>query len=472
MRYDYHIIVIGGGSAGLMVASGSSTLGAKVALIEKDKMGGDCLNVGCVPSKTFLKSAHLADYIRKSSNFGLNGSLDKVEISSVMSRVKSVIKAIEPHDSQERYEGMGVDVFRDKATLVDNHSLKIGDKTITGKYIVIATGSDPLVPPIPGLGATPYLTNKNIFDISELPNRLVLLGGGPIGLELGQGFRYLGSEVTVIDMLPHLFPKDDPEVATLMEERLRSEGVNLLLSSKIIEVSGKDKDITVTIEQNGKKSNVHGDYMLVALGRTPSSKDMGLDKVGAKTDKKGFIITNEKLQTSMRNIYACGDVVGPYQFTHMAGYQGGIVVRNIILPLKSKVDYSCVPWTTYTKPEVAHVGYTEPWAKSLGLYRGSVMFNLEEIDRARAEGEDTGFLKLIYGKKGRIIGATMVGEKAGEIIPLASMAIKKGMKASTFSNIVFSYPTESEIFKFASYELLKKSFKPWMKNLIKRFFLH
>lgn len=471
MKFDYHVIVIGAGSGGLVVASGAAQLGAKVVLIESDKMGGECLNTGCVPSKTFLKSAHVADDIRNSNYFGLRASLGNVNLSEVGKRVKSVIKAIEPHDSKERFESLGVDVFLQKGTLIDKHTVRVGERNITGKNIIIATGSKPLVPPIPGLKDVAYLTNENVFDLTTLPKNLIVLGGGPVGLEFGQGFRYLGSEVSIVDMLPHIFVKDDPEVAPIMEKKLESEGINLFLSSKIIEVKKERKDIIVITERNGQKKEVAGDYILVALGRVPNTKDLGLENAGIKTDKKGYVVTNERLQTNVRNIYACGDVTGPYLFTHMASYQAGIIVRNIIFRLPSKVDYSGVTWTTYTKPEVAHVGYTEPWAKSLGLYKDSTVVNLEEVDRAKAEKDEIGFLKLITGKRNKLIGATVVGEKAGEMIHLATLAIKRKLKATAFINLIFSYPTEAEIFKFASSELYKRAFKGWMKKLIKALFL-
>ena len=471
MKFDCHVIVIGAGSGGLVVASGAAQLGAKVVLIESDKMGGECLNTGCVPSKTFLKSAHVADDIRNSNYFGLRASLGNVNLSEVGKRVKSVIKAIEPHDSKERFESLGVDVFLQKGTLIDKHTVRVGERNITGKNIIIATGSKPLVPPIPGLKDVAYLTNENVFDLTTLPKNLIVLGGGPVGLEFGQGFRYLGSEVSIVDMLPHIFVKDDPEVAPIMEKKLESEGINLFLSSKIIEVKKERKDIIVITERNGQKKEVAGDYILVALGRVPNTKDLGLENAGIKTDKKGHVVTNERLQTNVRNIYACGDVTGPYLFTHMASYQAGIIVRNIIFRLPSKVDYSGVTWTTYTKPEVAHVGYTEPWAKSLGLYKDSVVVNLEEVDRAKAEKDEIGFLKLITGKRNKLIGATVVGEKAGEMIHLATLAIKRKLKATAFINLIFSYPTEAEIFKFASSELYKRAFKGWMKKLIKALFL-
>ena len=467
MKYDYHTIVIGGGSGGLVVASGAAAFGAKVALIEEDKMGGDCLNAGCVPSKTFLKSAHVAAEILTANKVGLSAKLDDIDLKKVMDRIKSVIAAIAPHDSVERYEGMGVKVFKGKGVLQDTHTVKVGDKIITGKNIVISTGSEAVVPPLKGLSDVPYLTNRNVFDLETLPKHLIILGGGPIGLELGQGFRFLGSEVTVIDMLPTLFGKDDPEVGPIMEKRFRNDGITLTLSAKILEIKKTADQITVVIEKDGKQEEISGDQLLVSLGRKPVSKGLGLETAGVELDQRGYIKTNLKQQTSIKNIYACGDIVGPYQFTHMAGYQAGIVVRNIIFPFSSKADYATVPWATFTKPEVAHVGYTEPWAKSAGLYASSININLNENDRAKTES-DEGFLKLIIGQNGLIIGATIVGEKAGEMIPLATMAIKQKLKPTAFLGMIFAYPTESEIYKTASIVAIKASFKPWMKNLIQK----
>jgi pyruvate/2-oxoglutarate dehydrogenase complex dihydrolipoamide dehydrogenase (E3) component len=472
MRYNYHIIVLGAGSGGLVVASGGASLGAKVALIEEDKMGGDCLNTGCVPSKSFLRSAHLAAEIRDASSFGLSAALAGVDASLVMKRVHDVIQTIAPHDSVERFTSLGVDVVKGRGILVDRHTVKVNGRTITGKYVVIATGSRAAVPSIPGLADVPYFTNENIFNIQKLPEKLLILGGGPVGLELGQGFRHLGSEVEIIDIAPHLFPKDDEEVVPLMEQVLRKEGIILTLSAKINQVKKNGDEISVVIEKEGITREVAGSHLMVSLGRKPIAKDMGLENAGVKLDQRGYVTVNKYLQTNIKNIYACGDVTGPYPFTHMAGYQAGVVLRNVIFPLKkASVDYSTVPWTTYTRPEVAHVGYTGQWAKEEGLFMDSIMVALKENDRAQADKDTEGFLKLVLGKKNRIIGATMVGNKAGEIIPLASLAIRNKMKATVFMQQIFSYPTEAEIFKFASLAFARNSFKPWMKTIIKTLLL-
>ena len=471
MKYDYHIIVIGAGSAGLVVASGAAALGAKVALIEREKMGGDCLNAGCVPSKAFLKCAHLAKDIKKSEKFGIESTIKEVDLAKIMERVRSVIKEIEPHDSRERYESLGVDVITGQGELIDNHTIKAGERIITTKSIVIATGSEPVVPKIKGLEDVSYLTNRNVFDLKKLPKHLIILGGGPIGLELGQGFSHLGSKVTIIDMSTSLFGKDDAEVGPLMEKVFIEDGIDLKLKSKIIEVKRNNENITVVIELDGKTQEITGDNLLVSLGRKPVTYGLGIEKVKVQLNQSGFVVINKKLQTNIKNIYGCGDAAGPYQFTHMAGYQAGIVIRNIIFHLGAKVDYSTVPWTTYTKPEVAHVGYTEPMAKELGLFGEAIIVPLDDVDRAKTENDRIGFLKLILGNNGRVIGATLVGEKAGEIIPLATLAIKKKLKATNYLNMIFSYPTEAEIFRVASLTVLKKSFKAWQNKFIKLIFL-
>lgn len=471
MKYDYHVIIIGAGSAGLVVASGAATLGAKVALIEGEKMGGDCLNAGCVPSKAFLKAAHLAKEIRESHKYGLGSIINEVNLEDIMKRVKSVIEEIEPHDSRERFESLGVEVISEHGEMLDEHTVKIGERIITSKSIVIATGSEPVIPKIKGLEDVSYLTNRNIFDLKKLPKHFIILGGGPIGLELGQGFRHLGSKVTIIDMSDSLFGKDDAEVGPIMEKVFIDDGIILKLSSKIVEIRKNNENITVVIEKDGKIEEISGDNLLVSLGRKPATQGLGLQKAKVELNERGFVIVNKKLQTSVKNIYACGDVAGPYQFTHMAGYQAGIVVRNIIFHLGSKVDYSVVPWTTYTRPEVAHVGYTEAMAKEIGLFKEAIIVPLGEIDRAKTENDRIGFLKLILGGKGKIIGATLVGEKAGETIPLATLAIKKKLKATTYLSMIFSYPTEAEIFSFASLKILKKSFKAWQNKLVKLVFL-
>lgn len=470
MRYNYHVIILGAGSAGLTVASGCSVLGARVALIESEKMGGDCLNTGCVPSKAFLKCAHLAGEINASGKFGLNVNLETTDIIKVMDWVKSSIHAIKPHDSKEHMESLGVDVFLAKGKIIDAHSVSIGDKTLTAKNIVIATGSSPLVSDIPGLKAVPYYTNLNIFDMKKLPKHLIVLGGGMIGTELGQGFRQLGSKVTIIERLPKLFVNEDNHAGVLMEEVFRNEGIDLQLSSEILSVSENNGEISVNINCNGASQTINGDALLVALGRNPNTQELGLENLGIKTDDKGFILTDKKLRTDVKNIYAAGDVTGPYLLTNMAGYQASIIIYNMLFNLGKKVDYSQKAWTTYTKPEVAHVGFKESEARAKNIFGQTILSDIAENDRAIVQGDTPGFLKLILNKKNTIIGATIVSQHAGELLPLASMAIKKKMKAAIFMNLIFSYPTVSEIYLDASLKHVQKSLKDWQKKLLKLLF--
>ncbi len=471
MKYDYHIIVVGAGSGGLVVASGAAALGARVALIESEKMGGDCLNSGCVPSKSFLKGAHLAKDIRGADTFGIRAEIKDISVEALMNRVHSVIAEIEPHDSVERYQGLGVTVLQGKGVLLDPHTVQVNGQALTGEYIVISTGSAPRIPPIPGLDTVPYLTNRTLFNMKKQPAHLIVLGAGPIGLELGQGFRHLGSEVTIIDQSSGLFGKDDPEVGPVMERVFTADGIALELGAKIISVQQRGGNIRVTIERDGSHHAIIGDGLLVSLGRVPVNEDLGLETVGVKLNDQGYIVTNDQLQSSVKNIYACGDATGPYQFTHMAGYQAGLVIRNSIFRLGVKLNYSAVPWTTYTKPEVAHVGHTEPTAVAKGVFGKSVLIPLDEIDRAKAENDLHGFLKVILDRGNRIIGATLVGDKAGEMIPVATLAIRQKLKVSAFLNMIFSYPTEAEIFKMAALKSMKDEFKPWQGKLIRALFL-
>jgi pyruvate/2-oxoglutarate dehydrogenase complex dihydrolipoamide dehydrogenase (E3) component len=471
MKYQYHVIVIGAGSAGLVVASGAANLGARVALIERDRMGGDCLNTGCVPSKTFLRSAHLSKDMQLASRYGLDVSPGAVDLARVMSRVKAVIEEIAPHDSVERFEGLGVDVFKGAATVVDGHTVAFNGRQATARHIVIATGSEPLIPAIPGLEGVAYRTNQTIFDLQTLPRHLLVIGGGPIGLELGQGFLHLGSQVTVVDRNGHLFPKDEPEVGPLMESVFREEGMRLMLKSEVMGVQQTGERITLTIRTDGQVMEVSGDQLLVSSGRKPATADLGLEGAGVKTDEKGYVITDKRLRTTVPSIYACGDVVGPFQFTHMAGHQAGVVLRNILFHLRASPTQSLVPWTTYTKPEVAHIGYTEQWSRGLGLYGGSLIRKIADNDRAKAEDDRNGFVKLILGKKGHIIGATLVGQTAGEMIPLVSLAIRQKLKPAAFTSFIFSYPTKAELFQATAYDQIKSHFKPWQKQLIQKVFL-
>ena len=473
MSFEYHVIVIGGGSAGLVTAGGAAALGAKVALIEGNKMGGDCLNTGCVPSKSLLASAHLADRIRRSGTFGLDSTLSPVDLKQVMTRVHQVIEEIAPHDSVKRFQSMGVEVILAQAKLLDANTVQAGDRTLTARHIVIATGSEPQIPQLEGLQNVSYLTNETLFTLKTLPEHLVIWGAGPIAMEIGQAFVQLGSKVTVILRGSRLFKKDEPEAAELMTRRLESDGIRFRYGHDVTSVVQAGSRITLTL--NDIKTETPGtltaDAFLIALGRQPASAGVGLEAAGIKTDSRGFVIVNEKLQTSQPHIYACGDIAGPYLFTHMAGYQAGIVVRNLFLPLKKKTSYKHVVWTTYTAPQVAHTGYTEESASEAGLLGSVITHPFKDTDRAIIEDDRDGLLKLVLDRKKRVIGATLVCEGAGEMIPLASLAIMKKMKASAFLSLIYSYPTKAEIFGSAALTQFRDTFKPWQKKLFRKLFL-
>ena len=473
MLYNYHVIVIGGGSAGLVTAGGAAALGAKVALVEENLMGGDCLNTGCVPSKSLLASAHLADRIRHSNSLGLEAALKPVSLKKIMSRVQNVIADIAPHDSVERFQSMGVEVIQEKGTLLDAHTVQAGNRTLSTRNIVIATGSGPQIPNLEGLDKVSYLTNENIFSLETLPEHLLIWGAGPISMEIGQAFAQLGSRVSVILRGDQLFKKDEPEVSSLMKDRLEKDGLHFYYQHNVESVAREANKIRLNLKdlRDHSHKTVAGDAFLVALGRTPAFAGLGLESAGVKIDRRGFVLVNEKLQTSQTNIYACGDIAGPYQFTHMAGYQAGIVVQNLLLPLKKKVNYRHVVWTTYTSPQVAHAGHTEATAREAGLLGSVIAHPFREIDRAIIEADREGLLKLVLDQRKRVIGATLVCEQAGEMMPLASLAIINKMKLSAFSKLIFAYPSKSEIFQAAALSQLKESFKPWQKDLFKKLFL-
>ncbi|HAR63505.1 MAG: hypothetical protein DKM50_09255 [Candidatus Margulisiibacteriota bacterium] len=469
MTYDYDAIVIGGGTAGLAFAVSAVSLKAKVAIIESNKFGGSCINSGCIPSKAFLHSAHVAHQIATAHELGIDARIEKIDLSTIMSRVNHIVDDDYEH-TLEKYKKLGVSIIDGRGELLDNHSVKVGDNTYTGEHIIIASGSRPVIPPIKGLTDVPFLTNETIFDMKQLPKNLTILGAGSIGLEFGQGFEFLGSQVSIIDMVPTIFPKDDPEVSGFMERIFSSENINLYLSSSIEEVKQQDGKLITTIEKDGKKIDIIGDAIFASLGRMPNTKNMGLETIGVELDPKGYIKTNAFLQTSIPNIYACGDVVGPYKFTHMANYQGFTIAKNIILKEPTEIDYSEVTWSIYTKPEVAHVGYTEQMAKEANLFGDSIVVNFERTERAVIDS-DTGFLKLILDKDNLIIGATLISEKAGDMINTAAVAIKERLDPTFFITLIYSFPTEISIYKYAGLEFLKKVYKEDQRKKIQYKFI-
>ena len=442
------ICIIGAGSGGLSVAAGAAQMGARVVLIEKGLRGGDCLNFGCVPSKALLAAGHAAHVQRHSDIFGVEPVTPKVDWKKVRTHVKGVIAAIEPNDSVERFEGLGVTVIQQPGRFTGPAEVQAGDTKIQAKYFVIATGSTAFVPPIDGLDRTPYWTNETIFDNDQPIDHLLVIGGGPIGMEMALAHRRLGCKVTVIEMAKAL-AKDDPEATALVLERLRAEGLDIREETALKSVAPTDTGISATGEKDGKQDVITGSHLLVAVGRRANTAGLDLDKAGVKTER-GAVAVDAHLKTSNRRIFAIGDVTGGLQFTHMAGYDAGIVIRQMLFKMFwTKVDHTAVPWVTYTDPEIAQVGLTEAQAeKKLGAGNYKVLrWHFAENDRAQAERRTDGLVKAIVDTKGRALGCTLVGAHAGDLLLPWIMAVQNRQKMSTLASLIAPYPTLSEVTK-------------------------
>lgn len=436
------ILVIGAGSGGLSVAAGAAQMGAKVVLLERDKMGGDCLNYGCVPSKTLIASAKRAHDIATAGEFGLTVSGTQVDYAAIKDRVAQVIASIAPHDSQERFEGLGVTVIREEGRFVGQNMVEAGETRITARRIVIATGSHAAVPPIPGLEQTPYLTNETLFDLREKPSHLIIIGGGPIGLEMAQAHARLGCRVTVIEAA-RVLHKDDAKAVSLVLKHLRADGVEVLEHTGARKVGGEEGAIWVETESGAR---IEGSHLLIAAGRRPNIDSLDLPAAKIKATRTGITV-DDSLKTSNPKVFAIGDVAGGMQFTHVAGYHAGVVIRSALLGLPAKAKTTHIPWCTYTAPELAHVGLSEPAARTeYGGRLEIVVQPMADIDRARANGTTEGFVKvLVVG--GKPVGVTVVGHDAGEIINFWAMVLANGLKMSHITNMVSPYPTVSEINK-------------------------
>ena len=440
------ICVIGAGSGGLSVAAGAVQMGAAVVLIEKDKMGGDCLNTGCVPSKALLAAGKHAQAFRTSGPFGIKPATPNIDFAAAMAHVREVIQGIEPHDSVERFESLGVNVIKGAARFTSRNEVAVGERRIRAKRFVIATGSRATVPPIPGIDDTDYLTNETLFENSACPDHLIIVGGGPIGIEMAQAHYRLGVKVTVLERMRAL-PNDDPDLAAIVVKALLDEGVSIREEVNIASVSGKTGDVRVTL-QDGEE--IRGSHLLMATGRAPGVADLGLDEAGIQYSRSGVEV-DSRLRTTNKRVFAIGDAKGGLMFTHLAGYDAGIVIRNILFKLPTKANYSAIPWVTYTDPELSQVGLTEAQAKEqYGDAIKVVQWEYAENDRARAERITSGLIKVVAGKRGKILGAGIAGTGAGEIIQPWQIAVAKGYKMADMAGIISPYPTLSEISKRAA----------------------
>ncbi len=454
-RFDRNLIVIGGGSAGLVTAYIAATVKARVTLIEKHRMGGDCLNTGCVPSKALIRSARLLSHIRRSAEFGIRKAEANFDFAEVMERVQRVIQDVAPHDSVERYTGLGVDVVEGTAQITSPWSVEIttaeGTRTLTTRSIVIATGARPFVPPIPGLEDVGYLTSDTVWNLRELPNRLVVLGGGPIGSELTQTFARLGSQVTQVEMAPRILIREDPEVSEWVSQRFREEGINVLVNHKAQQFVVDHGEKVLIAEHQGQEIRIPFDAVLVAVGRVANTQGYGLEDLGIPAPRT--VETNEYLQTLYPNIYAAGDVAGPFQFTHTAAHQAWYAAVNALFdPLKKfKADYSVIPWSTFVDPEVARVGLNEQEAKEKGIPYEVSVYGLDDLDRAIADGETHGFIKVLtVPGKDRILGVTIAGQHAGDLLAEYVLALRYGIGLNKILGTIHIYPTLAEANKYVA----------------------
>jgi len=452
--FDYDLGIIGGGAAGLTAAAGAAQFGAKSVIIEKYKaLGGDCLHFGCVPSKTLIRSARVRALARRAAEFGLpQVALPPVDLGAVMDRVQSVIAQIQKHDSVDRFCNLGAEVRFGQPRFLDEHMAEVDGKCLSAKAWVISTGSSPALPPVEGLLNVPYWTNETIFSQRTLPLRLLVLGGGPIGLEMAQAFQRLGSRVTVVEFLDQILGPEDADVADILRKRLEAEGMAILTGVKAVKAESRGSEILLTVAPASGKGTTHlleADALLVATGRRPNVAELGLEEAGVEFTPRG-IPTNARMQTTMHHIYACGDVNGQFPFTHVAGYEAGVALTNIVLHLPRRADYTKVGWCTYTEPEVASIGLNEKRAKAANIEYRLLEEHFQENDRALAEGESEGKIKLLISPKGKPLGCQIIGAHAGELIHEWVVAIGGGVKLSTMAGGIHVYPTLSEISKRAA----------------------
>ncbi len=464
------ICIIGAGSGGLSVAAAAAQMGAKTVLIERARMGGDCLNYGCVPSKSLLAAAHAAMTARKGPKFGVDCGTPVADSARVYAHVRSVIAAIAPNDSAERFEGLGATVIRAGARFIGRREVEAGDFRITARRFVVATGSSPMIPPIPGLDRVSYDTNETIFERSQLPRKLIVVGGGPIGVEMAQAHRGLGIEVTCMDR-SGILPKDDPELTAILCKLMADEGIRFIANAAIMGVEKIPAGVALTYRLDGKDTRIEGSDLLIATGRKANVDKLGLEAAGIAYTPKGINV-DARLRTSNKRVFAIGDAAGQFQFTHIAGYHAGIVIRNALFRIPAKVDYRAVPWVTYTSPELAQVGLSEMDARAKQLEIRVLRWPYHDNDRAQAERVTDGLVKVIATPRGKVLGASILGERAGELIQIWGLAIHARVKVGTIAGMIAPYPTLGEVNKRAAGSFYTAAiFGPKVRRLV-RFLSH
>jgi pyruvate/2-oxoglutarate dehydrogenase complex dihydrolipoamide dehydrogenase (E3) component/uncharacterized membrane protein YdjX (TVP38/TMEM64 family) len=476
-RFDRNLVVIGAGSAGLVAAYIGAALKARVTLVEKHRMGGDCLNFGCVPSKALIRSAKFLSHVRRAREWGIRSASVDFEFKDVMDRVHRVIRTVAPHDSAERYTALGVDVIQGEAKITSPWTVEIArhdgaKQTLATRAIVIAAGGAPFVPPIPGIREVGCVTSDTVWELRELPRRLVVLGGGPIGSELAQAFARLGSQVTQVEMLPRILVREDPEISALVTERFRAEGIDVRVDTKAQAFKVVNGERIMVAEHAGKEIEIPFDVLLCAVGRVARTQGYGLETLGIPVTKQRTVEVNEYLQTIYPNIYACGDVAGPYQFTHTAAHMAWFCAVNALLGRfrKFKVDYSVIPWATFTEPEVARVGLNELEAKERGIPYEVTTYGIDDLDRAIADGEAEGVVKVLtVPGKDRILGVTIAGAHAGDLIIEYITAMKHGIGLNRILGTIHIYPTLVEANKYAAGNWKRAHAPQWALRLLQRY---
>ncbi len=473
-KFDANVVVIGGGSAGLVAAIIAVGAKAKTVLIEKHKMGGDCLNTGCVPSKSLLRSGKIMSYIRRGKEYGIDNASGSVNFAEVMERVQGVIKTIEPHDSIERFTSLGVECITGDARITSPYTVEVNGQVINTRAIILASGARPLVPPIPGLDEVAYLTSDTVWSLRELPKRLLVVGGGPIGCELAQAFNNLGAKVTQVDMAPRIMPREDREVSAAITQRFADDGIEVLTDHKLLRFEKVDGSNVMEAEHHGETVRVEFDKVLLAIGRKANVEGFGLEELEMPLTPQGTVQINSAMQTAYKNIYACGDVAGPYQFTHMASFQAFFASINSLLGgwWRLKASYRVVPWATFTDPEVARVGLSEQEAQEQGVPYEVTRYDLDHLDRALADGEAHGFVKVLtVPGKDKMLGVTIVGYHAGELIGEFVFAMTHGMGLKKIAAVTHIYPTLLEANKFSANAWrnarLPEKYFPWMEKFFR-----
>jgi pyruvate/2-oxoglutarate dehydrogenase complex dihydrolipoamide dehydrogenase (E3) component len=466
----YNLVVVGAGTAGLVAAAGAAILGARVALVERQLMGGDCLNYGCVPSKALIRAARAAYAVTEAREFGIEAPPPTVEFADVMRRVRRVRAEIAPNDSVQRFARLGVDVLLGHGHFTGKRSLEVEGQRLDFKKAIIATGARAAVPPIPGLAEAGYLTNETVFSLTALPRRLIVIGGGPIGCELAQAFARLGSQVSLVSDVPRLLPKEDPDVAALLEQQFRREGIDLILGAKVERAEKSAVGKILIVNRAEKNETVVGDEILLAAGRVPNVEGLNLEAAGVKHNDKGVIV-DDHLRTSNKDIFTAGDIGSPFHFTHTAEALGRIALQNALFFGRKRASDLVIPWCTYTSPEIAHVGLNQEGASNSEMETESFQLPFKENDRSVVDNDTQGFARVHVRKKdGRLMGATLVSNHAGESIGELVMAIQHKIKVGALGAVIHPYPTQAEIIKRLGDASQRGRLKPWMKQTLVKVF--